>query len=71
MDHPRDDETALVVLRRPESEKISDADKYIFRVMCEATVGLQTMPWAFYVNTPDGVKQVTEHDADLPPISAT
>ena len=66
MDHPRDDETALVVLRRPESAKISDADKYIFRVMCEAAVGLQTMPWACYVITPDGVQQVTEHNADLP-----
>jgi hypothetical protein len=65
MDHPRDDETALVVLRRPGAAKISDADKYIFRVMCEATAGLQTMPWAFYATGPDGVQQVTEHDADL------
>jgi len=60
MDHPRDDETALVVLQRPGSAKISDADKYIFRVMCEAVVGLQAMPWAFYVTTPDGVQQVTD-----------
>ena len=33
--------------------------------MCEAVVGLQTMPWAFYVTTPDGVQHVKEHDADL------
>jgi hypothetical protein len=69
IDHPMDDETALVALRRPGPAKISDADRYIFRVMCEAAAGRQTMPWAFYVTGLDGVQELTEHDADLPPIS--
>ncbi|MGO9188220.1 MAG: hypothetical protein ACLP8X_07115 [Streptosporangiaceae bacterium] len=44
MDHPMDDETALVVLRRPGSAEISDADNYIFRVMCEAPPGARPCP---------------------------
>jgi hypothetical protein len=67
MEHPMRDVTALVVLRRPGPAEISDADKYIFRVMCEAAARLQIMPWVFYVTTPDGVQQVMEHDADLQP----
>jgi hypothetical protein len=67
MEHPRRQETALVVLQRPGSAKISDADKYIYRVMREAAAGLQTAPWAFYVTGPNGVQQVTEHNADLQP----
>ncbi len=71
MERPMRDVTALVVLQRPGPAEISDADRYIFRVMCQAAAGLQTMPWAFYVTGPDGVQQVTEHDADLPSTSAS
>ena len=67
IEHPRREETALVVLRRPGSAEVSNADKYIYRVMRESAVGLQTAPWAFYVTGPDGVQRVTEHNADLQP----
>ena len=67
MEHPRREETALVVLRRPGPAEISNADKYIYRVMREAAAGLQTAPWAFYETEPNGVQQVTEHNADLQP----
>ena len=55
------------MLQRPGPAQISNADKYIYRVMYEAAADLQTAPWAFYVTGPDGVQQVTEHDADLQP----
>jgi hypothetical protein len=67
MEHPRREETALVVLQRPGPANISDADKYIYRVMREAAAGLQTAPWAFYVTGPDGVQQVTEYNAEPQP----
>ena len=71
MAHPTDDETALIVLRRPGPATISDADTYIFRVMREAAADRETTPWAFYVTGPDGVQQVTDYDADPPSISAS
>src|SRR5260370_28154735 len=60
MEHPMRDERALVVLRRPGSAEISDADKYVFRVMCEAAAGRKTAPCAFYVTGPERVQEVTE-----------
>ncbi len=60
LDHPIDDETALIVLRRPEPADISDADEYICRVMCEAAAGRAAMPWDFYVAGPGSVRQLTE-----------
>jgi len=47
-----DDETALVVLRRPGTASVSDADEHIFRVLCGAAARRDTVPWAFYVATP-------------------
>ncbi|HUY45186.1 MAG TPA: hypothetical protein VMV92_05620 [Streptosporangiaceae bacterium] len=47
-----DDETALVVLRRPGTASVSDADERIFRVLCGSAARRDTVPWAFYVATP-------------------
>jgi hypothetical protein len=53
-----DAETALVVLRRPGTASLSDADEYIFRVLCEAVARRGTAPWAFYVApTPHGAHE--------------
>jgi hypothetical protein len=55
-----DDETAMIVLRRPGPAKISEADAYIFRLVCQAVVGRETAPWSFYVAGPHGMREVTE-----------
>ncbi len=47
-----DDKTALIVLRRPGTASVSDADERIFRVPCAAAACRDTVPWAFYVATP-------------------
>jgi len=52
-----EEEEALVVLRRPGPAVISEADAYIFRLVCEAAAGRDTAPWTFYVTGPDGAKQ--------------
>jgi hypothetical protein len=54
----RDDETALVVLRRPGTARVSDADRYIFRLLCEAADRRDTIRWAFYLVTPPGVQKL-------------
>ena len=53
-----DDETALVVLRRPGTSRVSDADRYIFRLLREATARRDTIRWTFYVVTPSGVQKL-------------
>jgi hypothetical protein len=53
-----DDEKALVVLRRPAPPEISEADAYIFRLVCDAVAGRETAPWAFYVVGPDGTREL-------------
>jgi hypothetical protein len=50
-------EEALVVLRRPASPAISEADAYIFRLVCEAATARETAPWRFYVTGPDGARE--------------
>jgi hypothetical protein len=57
-----DDEKAMIVLRRPGSVKISEADRYIFRLVRQASVGRVTAPWAFYLVGPDGIREVTEDE---------
>jgi len=59
-----DDEQAMIVLRRPGSAKISEADEYIFRLVRQAVVGRETVPWVFYVVGPYGMGEMTE-DASL------
>jgi hypothetical protein len=46
-----DDDTALIVLRRPGTASVSDADERIFRVLRGAVACRDTVPWAFYVAT--------------------
>jgi hypothetical protein len=58
MERPLPDEIALVVLRRPGPVEVSEADEYIFRMMCQAVAGRRTAPWWFYVTGPDGVRRV-------------
>ena len=53
----RSSEEALVVLRRPAPAAISEADAYVFRLLCEATAPGQTAPWRFYVTGPDGARE--------------
>jgi hypothetical protein len=53
-----DDETALVVLRRPGTARVSDADRYIFRLLCEAAARRDTIRWTFYVVTPPGIQKL-------------
>ncbi len=57
-----DDEKAMIVLRRPGSAKISEADAYIFHLVRQAAVGRKTAPWVFYVAGPDGIREVTEEE---------
>ena len=54
----RDDERALVVLRRPGTARVSDADRCIFGLLCEAAARRDTIRWTFYVVTPPGVKKL-------------
>jgi hypothetical protein len=58
-----DDEKAMIVLRRPGTADISEADAYIFRLVCQATIGRETGPWTFHVVGPDGIREVTERQA--------
>jgi hypothetical protein len=58
-----DDEQAMVVLRRPGSAEISEADAYIFRLVRRAVIGRETAPWTFHVVGPDGIREVTEYEA--------
>jgi hypothetical protein len=58
-----DDEKAMIVLRRPGSARISEADGYIFRLVRQAVVGRETAPWAFYLVGPDGIREVTEDES--------
>jgi hypothetical protein len=51
------DEEALIVLRRPADAAISEADAYVFRMVCEATANRDTAPWTFHVAGPDGARQ--------------
>jgi hypothetical protein len=57
-----DDENAMIVLRRPGSVKISEADRYIFRLVRQAATSRETAPWAFYLVGPDGMREVTEDE---------
>jgi hypothetical protein len=57
-----DDEKAMIVLRRPGPAKISEADAYIFRLVCQAAIGRETASWAFYLVGPDGIREVTEEE---------
>jgi hypothetical protein len=56
-------EKAMIVLRRPGPAEISEADAYIFRLVLQAAVGRETAPWTFHVVGPDGIREVTEHQA--------
>ena len=57
-----DDEKAMIVLRRPASAKISEADAYIFRLVRQAAIGRETALWAFYLVGPAGIREVTEEE---------
>jgi hypothetical protein len=52
----------MIVLRRPGSAKISEADRYIFRLVRQEAVDRETAPWAFYLVGPDGIRVVTEEE---------
>ena len=58
-----DDEKAMIVLRRPGLVEISEADAYIFRLVRQAAAGRETAPWTFHVVGPDGMREVTEPEA--------
>jgi hypothetical protein len=58
-----DDEKAMIALRRPGPTEISEADAYIFRLVRQAAIGRETAPWTFHVVGPDGIREVTEHQA--------
>jgi hypothetical protein len=59
MEHAEPGTEVSIVLRRPDTAGISDADEYIFRVMSEAAASRDTVPWTFYVAGPDGVHEVS------------
>jgi hypothetical protein len=58
-----DHEKAMIVLRRPGPAEISEADAYIYRLVRQAAIGRETAPWTFHVVGPDGIQEVTEHEA--------
>lgn len=58
-----DDEKAMIVLRRPGSAEISEADAYIFNLVRQAVVGRETAPWTFHVVGPAGTREVTEPES--------
>ena len=62
-----DDEKAMIVLRRPGSPEISEADAHIFRQVRQAAARRETAPWAFHVAGPAGTREVTEHEARQDP----
>jgi hypothetical protein len=71
LSHPlcRADEDALVVLRRPAPAAISQADAYVFRLVCEAVACRKTAPWTFHVAGPDGARECFRQSAgrgDMP-----
>jgi hypothetical protein len=71
---PGDDERVLVVLRRPGTVSVSDADEHIFRVLRAAVARRDTAPWAFYVATPHGVREPGSRQEPLrvrEPLAAT
>jgi hypothetical protein len=51
-------ERALVVLHRSGTPELSEADRYIYSMVRDAAVHCDTAPWAFYVTTPGGVRDV-------------
>jgi len=61
------DEKAMIVLRRPGSPEISEADAHIFRQVRQAATRRETAPWAFHVTGPAGTREVTEHEAPQDP----
>ena len=63
LEHPMGGETALVILHRPGTTGISDADQHIFRMLSEAAASRDTSPWTFYVTGPDGVHKLPGHCA--------
>jgi len=58
---------AVVVLRRPGSVKIGEVDKYIVRLVREASIGRVTAPWALYLVGPGGVREVAEDEGPSNP----
>ena len=58
-----DDEKPMIVLRRPGSVEISEADACIFRLVRQAAIGRETAPWTFHVVGPDGIREVSESEA--------
>lgn len=54
------DERAMIVLRRPGSAEVSEADLEIFRLVRQAAVDRKTASWTFHVVGPGGMRQVTE-----------
>jgi hypothetical protein len=62
-----DDETALVVLRRPGTDRVSAADRYIFRVLRGAAARRDTIRWTFCVATPHGVQKLGSRSVHHPP----
>jgi len=62
-----DDKKAMIVLRRPGSPEISEADAHIFRQVRQAAARRETAPWAFHVAGPAGTREVTEHEARQDP----
>jgi hypothetical protein len=64
--HP--DEQAMIVLHRPGSAEISEADAYIFRLVRQACAGRKTAPWAFYVVGTGEIREVTEHEIPQAPL---
>ena len=50
-----DDEKAMMVLRRPGSPEISEADAHIFGQVRRAAACRETAPWAFHVAGPAGI----------------
>ena len=53
----------MIVLRRPGSPQVSDANAHIFRQVRQAAARRETAPWAFHVAGPAGTREVTEHGA--------
>jgi hypothetical protein len=62
-----DDEKAMVVLRRSGSVEIGEVDRYIFRLVRQASIGRVTAPWAFYLVGPDGIREVAEDEGPSNP----
>ena len=62
-----DNEKAMIVLRRPGSVKISEADRHIFRLVRQASGGRVTASWTFYLVGPDGIREVAEDEGPSNP----